>query len=143
MICTFFGHRDCPDKIKNTLKSEIKRLITEKGITLFYVGNKGAFDRLVYSCLKEIKKEYEYINFYVVLEKIPSKTNIYERDETILPQGIENVPPRFAIIYRNKWMLEKAQYVITYVTRSMGGAARFSALASKREKKVINIADII
>ena len=58
-------------------------------------------------------------------------------DHTILPDGIEDVPPRFAISYRNKWMLEKADYVITYVTHPTGGAALFKTAAQKLGKTVI------
>lgn len=142
MICTFFGHRDCPEAVKPVLKGEIKRLITIQGVYKFYVGNTGAFDNLVYHCLKEIKKEYQYIQYFVVLEKPPIKESMYDSDETLLPLGFEDFPPRFAIDRRNRWMIEQAEYVITYITHSFGGAAKFADIAVKKKKKVINIADI-
>ena len=58
---------------------------------------------------------------------------------TILPEGIETVPPRFAISYRNKWMIEQSDYVITYVIHSWGGAAQFKELAEKKGKTVIEL----
>lgn len=36
-------------------------------------------------------------------------------------------------------MIEQADYVITYVTHSWGGAAKFKELAEKKGKTVINI----
>lgn len=46
---------------------------------------------------------------------------------------------RFAISWRNKWMLEKADYVITYVTHTVGGSAKFKEMAIKKNKRVIEI----
>lgn len=37
--CCFFGHRDAPEYILPEIKSNIKTLITECGVTTFYVGN--------------------------------------------------------------------------------------------------------
>jgi len=48
--------------------------------------------------------------------------------------------PRYAIAARNKWMLERADFVVAYVKRDIGGAARFVSEAKKKGKKVINIA---
>ncbi len=60
-------------------------------------------------------------------------------EHTILPEGIETVPRRFAINYRNKWMLGKSDIVITYVTRNIGGAWEFKQLAEKQDKTVVNL----
>ncbi len=49
------------------------------------------------------------------------------------------MPFRFGIEYRNKWMIENSDYVVTYVRRSFGGAAKFKALAERKKKNVINI----
>lgn len=45
--CTFFGHRNCPESIKLLLAREIERLICEKDVTGFLVGDTGCFDHLV------------------------------------------------------------------------------------------------
>ena len=62
--------------------------------------------------------------------------------ETLFPEGIESVPKRFAISFRNRFMLRASQYVIGYVDRGFGGAAQFFALAKKRGSKTINLAEI-
>ena len=56
------------------------------------------------------------------------------------PEGIETVPKRFAISWRNKWMIQKSDYVITYIVYSWGGAAKFADLSKRVNKIVINIA---
>ena len=141
-VCTFFGHRDCPSSIKPKLYAVLIDLIENHSVDMFYVGNNGAFDRIVRSCLQELKQKYSTFSFFVVLEHIPGKNSEKNQKDclnTILPEGIENAPPRFAILWRNKWMLHRADYVITYVTHSWGGAAQFAEMAKRRGKAVINI----
>ena len=137
MTCTFFGHRDTPKEKEPILKSTLIDIIENKNVNTFYVGNNGNFDSMVCSVLSELSDKYP-IKYYIVLSYVPKrKTENSER--TILPEGIETVPPRFAISYRNKWMIEQSDYVITCVTRSWGGAAQFRELAKKKRKTVINI----
>lgn len=138
MVCTFFGHRDVPKEIEPTLRSALIDLIVNKNITLFYVGNNGGFDNMVIRQLKDLSKNYS-IEYYVVLAYMPCKKQEYDNDNnpTILPEGIETVPRRFAISYRNKWMLKQSDVVVTYVRNSFGGAAKFKEIAEKQKKNIV------
>lgn len=141
-ICTFFGHRDCPNSIKPKLHNVIINLIEKEHVDLFYVGNHGAFDAMVRTQLRELEQRYPNIRYAVVLAYLPQKSNEFDPQDfsdTIFPEGIETVPKRFAISWRNKWMLKQADYVVTYVTHSWGGAAQFAEMAKRQHKKVINI----
>ena len=60
-------------------------------------------------------------------------------DHTILPDWIENIPPRFAIHYRNKVTIETADIVVTYVQHSWGEAAKYKRLAEKKNRRIIEI----
>ena len=60
---------------------------------------------------------------------------------TVLPDGIETVPPRFAINYRNKFLLENADFVINYVTHAWGGAAKYKQMAEKKQKRIIELGE--
>ena len=140
-VCTFFGHRDCPETIKPYLREVLVDLITNKGVDTFYVGNQGRFDGIVRCVLRELEKEYPEIHYAVVLAYMPGKKNEYEDfSDTILPEGIEAVHPRYAISWRNRWMLQRADYVVTYITHSWGGAAKFAKLAEKQQKKIFHLA---
>lgn len=75
MICTFFGHRDCPDSMEIDLENCLRNLIENAGAATFYVGNQGNFDRLAYKVLKRMKQEYPYIIYMVVLAYMPKKKN--------------------------------------------------------------------
>lgn len=142
MVCTFFGHRNCPKEIEPLLRSLLTNLIEHNAVNKFYVGNQGGFDLMVQKILKELAQLYP-ITYDVVLAYVPGKRFEFEDnnpDNSLLPEGIETVPPRFAITWRNKWMLKQADYVITYVQSSYGGAAHFKEFAERQNKIVINIA---
>lgn len=107
--CTFFGHRECPDSIKPQLREVLIDLVTNYDVEMFYVGNQGRFDAIVRGALRELKKEYPRINYAVVLAYIPGKQNEYDDYfDTMLPEGIESVRPRYAISWRNNWMLRQS-----------------------------------
>ena len=72
-ICTFFGHRECPDSIKTQLREVLIDLVTNHDTDMFYVGNQGRFDAIVRGILRELKKEYPQINYAVVLAYMPGK----------------------------------------------------------------------
>ena len=142
--CTFFGHRDCPSSIRPRLRDTLVELIENYAVDMFYVGRQGAFDAMVRSVLMELILEYPHIRYAVVLERIPGKRNESDpRDysDTMLPESIENVHPRFAISWRNKWMLDRSDYVVTYITHSWGGAAQFARISAVQNKNVIDLAD--
>ena len=136
MVCTFFGHRETPATIKQILRENVVQLIENENVDRFYVGNHGAFDRMVYAVLTELSEVYP-ISFFVVLAYLPSYEET-DSEHTILPDGIESVPRRFAITYRNNWMLRRSDYVLGYVTHDAGsGAVVFLKRAEKLKKHVI------
>ena len=137
-ICTFFGHRDAPDSLRPSIEKVLSELITSGKADKFYVGNQGNFDKMVLDILRELSKTHTHIKYNVVLAYIPKKEiDIY--NETIVPDGIEYVPRRFAIAHRNKWMVDKSDYVIAYITHSFGGAAKFVNYATKQRRIIINL----
>lgn len=142
--CTFFGHRECPDKITDILEPVLIDLIENKNINIFYVGNQGHFDSVVRKALRKLKDIYPQISYSVILAYMP-EGNVFDSDhnyETMLPDGIEGVPKRFAISWRNKWMLAHSDYVVAYINHGWGGAAQFASLASKQHKTVFNLGSL-
>lgn len=140
--CTFFGHRDCPEAVRPKLREVLVELIERHGVDRFYVGRQGAFDAMVRSVLRELTEFYPHISYAVVLERLPGPRDqaVWDFSDTIFPEGLELVPPRFAISRRNLWMLKQADLVVTYVTHGWGGAAQFGEKARRQKKTVINLA---
>ncbi len=144
--CTFFGHRDAPTNYTYELKNILIDLVENERVDMFLVGNNGKFDSMVLSVLKEFSAVYKHIAYSVVLSEMPGakvsdEYTDYDCEHTMYPFILETTPPRFAIDARNKWMVQQADYVVTYVVKSYGGAAKFKEYAEKKGKKVINLAD--
>jgi hypothetical protein len=140
--CTFFGHRECPDSVKTKLWEVLVDLIENHEVDMFYVGNQGQFDAMVRSTLRELKKVYPQTKYTVVLAYMPGKQTEYDNYvDTMLPEGIEFVHPRYAISWRNNWMLRQSDYVVTYITHGWGGAAQYADKTRRQKKTVINISD--
>lgn len=138
--CCFFGHKDTPEDVKPELYAAIEELITQRSVSTFYVGNQGVFDAYVRVALRQLQKRYPHIHYAVVLAYMPGQQTEYEdHSDTMLPEGIEEVHPRYAIDWRNRWMLRESQYVICYIHHHWGGAAKYVQTAQRQGKTVINL----
>ncbi|MBR5783017.1 MAG: hypothetical protein IKY33_02185 [Clostridia bacterium] len=139
-VCTFFGHKDAPCQIEPALKSALIELIETQKVTMFYVGNHGYFDSMVHRLLKQFKTVYPHIDYAVVLAYRPNNSDKYtDFSDTIYPDGLETVPLKYAIVHRNYWMIEKADYVITYVRHTFGDSSKFKEMAERKGKIVISL----
>lgn len=132
--CTFFGNRDCTDAISDKLYNQIEDLILHNDVTKFYVGTQGYFDEMVYRLLIKLREKYPQIKAYRVLAYMPKFGE--EIPDSIVPEGIELVYPRYAIIWRNRWLVEHSDYAIVYVTGTAGNAIKFVWMAEKKGKDV-------
>lgn len=143
--CTFFGHWHVLNNIEAALQSTIIDLIENHGVDCFYIGNHGSFDSLVRKTLDKLSKQYSF-RYTVVLAYLPQENQVLNDENsvhTLLPDGIEFVPRRFAISWRNKWMIEQSDYVVTYINYTIGsGAAQFSRLAERKNKIVIHLGEM-
>lgn len=137
-VCTFFGHRDSPSSIKADLYNAIEQLIYNQRVDTFYVGTQGNFDRMAYADLVELRQCYSHINVYRVLAYMPKSSDADSAD-TIVPEGIETAYPRYAIVHRNNWMIDRSDYVICYVTHPTGGAYQAVERAKRKGKTIIAI----
>ena len=139
MVCTFFGHKDTPKEIEPTLRSTLIDLIVNKNVTVFYVGNNGNFDTMVRRQIEDLSHAYP-ITYSVILAYLPTEKNKYDNLTNIIyPEGLETIPKRFAISWRNKWMIQQSDIVVTYVTHNFGIAAQFKEMAVKQSKNVAEL----
>ena len=152
MIIAFAGHSFVDEKnsVKEIVKEQILKNLADEGSVTCYWGGYGDFDELCACASRELKKEYDgiklvYVTPYLSLseqEKI-KKMQIGGLIDTSIYPPIENVPPRFAISKRNEWMMMNADLIIAYINRSYGGAYKSLQLARRKNKKIINICDLI
>ncbi|MCI8496636.1 MAG: hypothetical protein HFE85_00120 [Clostridiales bacterium] len=145
MRVTFFGHSNTPQSVQKILQAVLTELIENDNADIFYVGNQGNFDCIVRKTLKQLNAVYPHIRYTVVLAYIPERYNQFDETnnlDTIVPDGLENTPRRYAISKRNRWMVKQADTIITYVTHNIGGAVKFKNFAGRQGKRVINLPDL-
>lgn len=142
MIVTFFGHGNAPSDLESRLEQEVFRLIEENENITFLVGTHGHFDGMARDVLKKLAPLYPQMKYSIVLAYLPVKReeNRFEGLPTMLPTGIENVPKKFAVSYRNNYMVKECDSVICYITHDWGSAAQFVDKARRLGKTIINIA---
>ena len=148
MTITFAGHSFIPesDKVKERVREEIENNIIDAEKVICYLGGYGEFDDICARVCKELKEKYKcievvYVTPYINLSEQAKIKEIQEYglfDNSVYPP-IENVPPKFAILKRNEWMIENADVVIAYVDHNYGGAYKSLQVAKRRKKKIINI----
>ena len=137
MNVTFYGHskiyQTC--EISKWLDIILPSLI-EGGATTFYLGGYGAFDALAASAVRKQKKTYPHIELTLVLAYLDREIDASRYDSTTYTP-LEKVPPRYAIVRRNEWMVRESDVVISGVTHGWGGAARTLEFAQRKKKVVL------
>ena len=141
--CTFFGHRECYGLDTGVLQAAIEDLIA-KGVDTFYVGYQGRFDGLALSCLESLKPLYPHIRYYVVFAYLPTgkpEQDLYVHC-SIYPEEMEIGLPKFAVERRNRWMIDRSDYCLCYITHTWGGAYKFVRLAKRKKLAVMNVGNV-
>ena len=140
--CCFIGHKNCPKTIEATLLDALEKLITEYSVTTFYVGTQGSFDRLVYNSLCYFETLYK-INIKVILAYLNKENGetYYDMKKTFFPDELTNTPPRFAIRKRNSYMINKSDFVVTFLNDSLSNTYTNVEEAKRKNKIIINIGD--
>ena len=141
--CFFLGHADTPSDIYPDLLASIKHHITEYGVTEFFVGNHGAFDRLALRALREAKAAYPHICLIHVQPYHPGMNPAEPDgfDESFYPFDAP-VHPRFAISKANKKMIETCDFLIAYVWHSGRSRSFFEYAQRYAEKGLLHIENI-
>jgi len=141
--CFFLGHADTSSDLYPVLLCAIERHITEYGVTEFFVGNHGAFDRLALRALTEAKTAHPHIRLIHVQPYHPglNPPNPDGFDEHFYPFDAP-VHPRFAISKANKRMIEACDFLIAHVWHSGRSRAFFESAQRREEKGLLHIENL-
>ena len=148
MIVTFCGHAKFirTKEYENKILSLLNELIGTNKASI-YLGGYGEFDAFAYDCCKKYQKSHDnvklvFVTPYLTAEYQQNHLN-YLKDlyDAITYPEIEDKPPRFAITYRNRWMIDQADYVISGVSHTWGGAYKTYQYARRRNKTIYSITD--
>ncbi len=137
MIITFCGHSNVSDTdiIKEWLSNVLDRFIHEKTV-VFYLGGCGDFDRLAATVVRQKQTLNPKAQAVLVIPYLNQRYDDDGYDYTIFPP-LESVPPRYAILKRNEWMVTQADVVVAYVTHSWGGASKTLKYAQLKKKPIL------
>ena len=137
MTVTFCGHSDFVPStaMEARLLSVLASQIGDSPAELL-LGGYGNFDRFALRCGKIFQQTHPQV--YMVTER---QTSVGAEYDGIVYPPLENVPPRYAILHRNRYMVERADLVIACITRSRGGAYQTYLHARRKGKAMINLAD--
>ena len=134
--CFFIGHREADERLLQSLLKTIERLITEEGVSFFYVGHYGGFDRIAASAVKKAKEKYPGISLILVLPYHPAECPIeipFGFDSTYYPEGLEKVPKRYAIARVNRIMIDTVDWLVAYVQHGASNSRALLECAKRRE----------
>lgn len=119
----FFGHRDFDySPYAEKIRKKVVSLI-EEGTTTFYSGLRGKFDALCAEIVHGLKAKFPQIENILVLSYLPREgwrlPQLFDGSVYLLERA---VPPRFAISYTNRAVVERADAIISGVVLKSGGA---------------------
>ena len=147
MIITFCGHSQYTESAEDEHK--ILSLLTEivgDEYAELYLGDYGSFDNFALKCGRKYQKSHPNIKLIFITpyitpnfqkNRLKHKKDLY--DDILYPE-LENVPLKFAISHRNKWMVEQADHIIAYIDHPFGGAYQTYKHAKYKKKRTFNIA---
>ena len=116
--CFFIGHHNAPESQRPLLDAAVERHITEYGVTRFIVGHYGRFDHMAADAVIRAKQEHEAVTLMLLLPYHPTERPIELEtgfDGSFYPEGMENVPRRYAIVRANEYVIRHVcDYLIAY-----------------------------
>lgn len=148
-VC-LFGHRTIDDLLTVEGKLyELLRIVMQRNDreVEFLVGRNGDFDLMAASVIRKLKRETGNDNIYLTLvlpyetAELRNNTEAFESyyDSIEICEASALCNPRYAIVARNRDMVDRADLVAVYVKHESGGAYQSLKYAEKNEKRIINL----
>lgn len=149
MIVTFCGHREFSKtlKLERSLTDLLEYFALHNDELVCYCGGYGSFDNFTAECIKKLQRHYDNIRIclivpYFTLEFQNRMRYLKDYYDEIIYPPLETVPPKYAIIRRNEWMIDNADALIAYVRFSWGGAARTLSYAQKKYMAIYRLNEL-
>lgn len=142
MVIAFCGHSEIYDifELEERVLGLLRNYADGHSVEML-IGGYGDFDDLAYRCGKRLRDDGGAVSLIYITPYLNMAERRAGYDVTLYPE-IEDKPPKFAIVYRNRWMVDKADLVIAYVNYRRGGAYKTYAYAKRKGKTVINFGEL-
>ncbi len=137
--CFFIGHREATGDLLPILRAAIEQHIAEYGVTEFWIGCYGGFDRLAAQCVMEAKQAHPEIVLTLLLPYHPSERKVDVPrgfDGSCYPAGQESVPKQAAIVRANRYAVDHSDYLIAYVWHAGSNARNILEYAQSKSPAV-------
>ena len=147
---SLFGHRIIEDYItvESKLYELLRIIIQSENIDIeFLVGRNGDFDLMAASVIRKLKKETGNENVFLTLvlpyETAELRDNVeaFESyyDSIEICEASADCNFKYAIVARNRDMIDRSDMVVVYVKNESGGAYQALKYAEKNQKRIINL----
>jgi len=93
-----------------------------------------------------VRKHYPAIILSMLIPYHPAQRPVdvpAEFDNTFYPPGMEKVPPRFAIVRANRYMIDHSDYLIAYACYPATNTWNLLEYAGRKEISVTNLASVL
>ncbi len=142
MIVAFCGHADyvSSSKDKARVLDFLESTIKSDGVE-FFLGGYGFFDQFALECAKAYRARHPNATLALITPYMQTERQDLCEYDTILYPALEHVPPRYAISHRNRWIVDQADLIVAYVTRSYGGAYTTYRYALRKNKEIFHLTD--
>ena len=142
MVITFCGHAEFheTEKYEQRVLAILRNIVGDQPAEMF-LGGYGGFDSFAYACCRKYKETHPQISLILVSPYLTEKKGDQTKYDSVIYPEIEDRPPRWAIVYRNRYMVERADYVIAYVSHEWGGAFAMYRYAKNKGKRIWNLAE--
>lgn len=150
LTVSLFGHRIIEDYITVEAKLyELLRILMQKesGEVEFLIGRNGDFDQITASVIRKLKKETGNENIFLTLvlpyetAELRNNTEAFESyyDSIEICEASADCNFKYAIVARNRDMVDRSDMVVVYVKNESGGAYQALKYAEKNQKRIINL----
>lgn len=148
-ICCFAGHSKdfMVSDISDKLRCAVEKLITERCVNEFWVGNYGFFDEIAAKAVRNAKREHPEIKLNLIIpyltKKVSDNSEQYKEDydNIFIAEIPAKTPRRLAILKCNEYMVKSSKFLICYVSSGEGGAAKTLSFAQKcKNIEIFNLA---
>ena len=149
--CCFTGHRKISaaeqKRLLPALANEIENLY-QQGVTVFRNGGALGFDLLSAMCVMGLKKKHPEVRLIMDVPHEGQESLWSEKEKNVYQYIVKcadevNVLSdryrRGCMHHRNRYMVDRSDFVIAYVRHTSGGSYYTASYAENQEKKVIYI----
>ena len=150
LTISLFGHRIIEDfQAVESKLYELLRIVMQNGNREieFLVGRNGDFDLMSASVIRKLKKETGKENIFLTLvlpyetAELLNNSESFESyyDSIEICEASSDCNFKYAIVARNRDMIDRSDMVVVYVKNESGGAYQTLKYAEKNQKRIINL----